>query len=193
VLQKTPTRSEQALLFARNFFKHPRMLGSLIPSSRFLINGLLKRIDWKRAEVIVEYGPGVGTITAEILRRLPEDGRLIVFETNREFVKYLGSSLDDERLHVVHGSAERVGAELERLGLDGADYVISGIPYSIMPPEVRRSILQATREVLRPGGKLLVYQFSPAVHPHLTEIFSEVRRGFEPLNILPAWLFFCRP
>jgi phospholipid N-methyltransferase len=58
------TRSGQALLFARNFFRHPRMLGSIVPSSRFLIKQLLEPIDWAQAHVIVEYGPCVGCITA---------------------------------------------------------------------------------------------------------------------------------
>ena len=54
------SRSEQALLFARNFFKHPKMLGSLIPSSRFLIDHLTRQIRWDKARVIVEYGTGGG-------------------------------------------------------------------------------------------------------------------------------------
>jgi len=190
---QSPSRAGQALLFARNFLKHPRMLGSVIPSSRFLINGLLKQVDWSRARVVVEYGPGVGTITAEVLKRLPRDGTMIVFETNADFVEYLRASMPDPRLHIVHGSAENVGEELTRLGLEGADYVISGIPFSTMPPQVRQNILRATVDSLRTGDKFLVYQFSPAVSPHLSELFSDVKKGFEPLNILPAWLFFCTP
>jgi phospholipid N-methyltransferase len=193
VLQKRHSRAGQALLFARNFLKHPRMLGSVIPSSRFLINGLLKHIEWKRARVIVEYGPGVGTITTEILKRLDRDGKLIVFETNGDFVEFLEATLQDPRVHIVHGSAERVDTVLAELGLSGADYVISGIPFSVMPPEVRVNILRTTHSVLDPRGRFLVYQFSPAVSPHLSEVFSEVRKGFEPFNILPAWLFFCTP
>jgi phospholipid N-methyltransferase len=190
---QSPSRAGQALLFARNFLKHPRMLGSVIPSSRFLINGLLKQVDWSRARVVVEYGPGVGTITAEVLKRLPRDGTMIVFETNADFVEYLRTSMPDPRLHIVHGSAENVVEELSRLGLEGADYVISGIPFSTMPPQVRQNILRATVDSLRTGDKFLVYQFSPAVSPHLSELFSDVKKGFEPLNILPAWLFFCTP
>ncbi|MGI9178923.1 MAG: class I SAM-dependent methyltransferase [Longimicrobiaceae bacterium] len=193
MLQQTPSRSEQALLFARNFFKHPRMLGSLIPSSRFLTKELLKQIDWKRARVIVEYGPGVGNITTEILRRLRPGGKMIVFETNAEFVEFLRESLRDPRLHVVHGSAERIGEVLQQLGFDHADYVISGIPFSTMPEEVRARILRNTRTALNPQGRFLVYQFSPAVLPYLKQSFREVRKDFEPLNILPAWLYFCTP
>src|SRR5215831_14170032 len=90
-----------ALLFARNFFRHPRMLGSIVPSSRFLIKQLLQPIDWPRAQVIVEYGPGVGGITAEILRRMRPDAMLIAIETNPAFVDFLRASFADERLRVV--------------------------------------------------------------------------------------------
>lgn len=194
MLQHRTSRTEQALLFARNFLKHPRMLGSVIPSSRFLINGLLKQVDWSTTRVVVEYGPGVGTITTEILKRLHPDGSLVVFETNRDFVEYLRSSIRDPRLHIIHGSAEHVDEELAQLGLDGADYIVSGIPFSTMPPSVGLNILRNTRSTLeRRSGRFLVYQFSPAVSNRLNDIFSEVRKGFEPLNIPPAWLFFCAP
>ena len=63
----------EALLFASNFLRHPNMLGSIIPSSRFLVDLVLEPIDWGRARVIVEYGPGIGTFTGEILRRMRSD------------------------------------------------------------------------------------------------------------------------
>src|SRR5713101_4494982 len=88
-------RSGHALLFARNFFRHPRMLGSIVPSSRFLIKQLLEPIDWAQARVIVEYGPGVGGITAEILRRMRPDASLIAIETNPEFVGFLRATTED--------------------------------------------------------------------------------------------------
>ncbi len=193
MIQSAPSRSDQLLLFARNFFKHPRMLGSVIPSSRFLINQVLGKIDWKRARVIVEYGPGVGTITSEILRRLGPDGKLIVVETNAEFVHFLRSSIRDQRLHVVHGSAAEVGRYLAEAGVERADYIISGIPFSTMPQEVREDILRSTRASLQPDGAFLVYQFSPKVQPYLESEFSAVERAFELRNILPAQLFFCAP
>ena len=189
----TPSRPEQLLLFARNFFKHPKMLGSLIPSSRFLIDQVLGQIDWKRARVIVEYGPGVGTITSEILRRMRPDTTLMVIETNEDFVDFLRESLPDPRLQIVHGSAADVGTLLEQRGLGSADYVISGIPFSTMPDEVRDSILRETRSALDPRGAFLVYQFSRRVLPYLEQVFQRVQRDFEPRNVLPAQLFYCIP
>jgi phospholipid N-methyltransferase len=186
------TRTRDALLFARNFFRHPRMLGSIVPSSRFLIKELLQPIDWNQARVIVEYGPGVGVITEEILRRMRSDAILIAIEMNPDFVTHLRSTLPDERLQVVEGSAELVGEVLERFGRGKANYIISGIPFSTIPAAVRERILRNTSEALAPGGAFLVFQFSTRVLEDLQRVFHYVRRKFEPLNVLPAHLFFCQ-
>jgi phospholipid N-methyltransferase len=185
--------SGDALLFARNFFRHPRMLGSIIPSSRFLIKQLMQPIDWERAQVIVEYGPGVGGITAEILRRMRPDARLIAIETNPEFVSFLRSSLPDPRLHVAEASAESVREILGQLGVSKANYIISGIPLGSMPQALREVILRKTAQALDPTGSFLVYQFTTRALPDLKRIFGYVKRKFEPLNVLPAHLFFCQP
>jgi phospholipid N-methyltransferase len=182
-----------ALLFTRNFFRHPRMLGSIIPSSRFLIKQLLQPVDWDKARVIVEYGPGVGGITAEILRRMHPDARLIAIETNPEFVSFLRRSLVDERFQVVEASAADVKEIMQKFGHSKADYIISGIPLGSMPQTVREPILRNTCEALATGGSFLVFQFTTRVLPDLYRFFRYVRRKFEPLNILPAHLFFCQP
>jgi phospholipid N-methyltransferase len=191
MFETRPSRSEETILFAKNFLQHPKMLGSLIPSSRFLVERLLSKVDWTRARTLVEYGPGVGTFTAHILKRMSPHARLIVFEMNGDFVRYLQRSFPDPRLHVIHGSAEHVGRELKRLGLEGADYIISGIPYTTMPEQLRSKIMQESREALNPGGAVLVYQFTRAVLPYLRACFNQVYQDFEPLNILPARLFYC--
>jgi phospholipid N-methyltransferase len=183
----------RSLLFARNFFRHPRMLGSIVPSSRFLIKQLLEPINWARARVIVEYGPGVGGITAEVLRRMRSEAVLIAIETNPDFVSYLRGSLRDPRLKVVEASAVAVDEILRRFGYLRADYIISGIPFSNIPPPLRERILRRTHDVLEPGGAFLVYQFSTRVLEDLKRIFGYVGRRFEPLNLLPAHLFICQP
>jgi phospholipid N-methyltransferase len=170
-----------ALLFFRNFFRHPRMLGSIIPSSRFLIKQLLEPIDW------------VGGITAEILRRMRPDARLIAIEMNPEFVSFLRRNLVDERFQVVEASAADVKEIMQRFGHTKADYIISGIPLGSMPVSVREPILRHTCEALAAGGSFLVFQFTTRVLPDLNRVFRYVKRKFEPLNILPAHLFFCQP
>jgi phospholipid N-methyltransferase len=186
------TRGGNVLLFTRNFFRHPRMLGSIVPSSRFLIKQLLEPIDWTRARVIVEYGPGVGSITTEVLDRMHPEAVLIAIETNPDFVSYLRNSFTDPRLRVVEASAVAVDEILRRFGYDRASYIISGIPFSTIAAPVRERILRKTCAVLEPGGAFLLFQFSTRVLQDLKRIFSYVGRKFEPLNVLPAYLFFCQ-
>jgi len=169
------------------------MLGSIVPSSRFLIKQLLEPIDWSRARVIVEYGPGVGGITAEVLRRMRPDAVLIAIEMNPDFVSYLRGSIPDERLQVVEASAVAVDEILSRFGHTHADYIISGIPFSTIGAPLRERILRKTHDTLEPGGAFLVYQFSTRVFQDLKRIFGRVGRRFEPLNVLPAHLFICQP
>lgn len=192
VLSQRTSRSEQLLLFGRNFIKHPKMLGSLIPSSRFLVNRVLDEVDWSGGRVFLEYGPGVGTFTTEILRRMRPDAVLIALETNTDFVRFLRGRLRDDRLHVIHGSAADADSALANLDLSHADYVISGIPYTTMPPALRDTILRKTHSVLDANGAFLVYQFTRAVLPYLQQVFGSVYQDFEPLNVMPARLFFCR-
>lgn len=191
MLRKASSTTSDLLLFARNFLFHPHMLGSIVPSSRFLVNQVLEPIDWRRARIIVEYGPGVGTFTGEILQRMHPDARLIVIETNVDFVKHLRESIADPRLHVEHASAADVQLVLQRLGYERASYVISGIPLGSMPDPVKAEIATRTRDALEPGGEFLVYQFTSRVLPVLRRTFGYVRRSFEGRNLPPAQLFVC--
>jgi len=109
-----------------------------------------------------------------MLRRLRPDGTLLAIEMNRDFVRYLRRTVPDRRLHVVEGSAADAESALAARGLRHADYVVSGIPYSTMPPAVRDRILRTTHDVLHQDGAFLVYQFTRAVQswPEVITCFS---------------------
>jgi phospholipid N-methyltransferase len=185
------SRASEARLFASNFLRDPYMLGSIVPSSRFLVSAVLASVDWSRARVIVEYGPGVGTFTAEILQRMRSDATLIVIETNRDFVKLLGERIADSRLVVAHDSAENVQEILEHRGMPCADYIVSGVPLGSMPKWLQSAIASASKDALDARGEFLVYQFTSRVLPVLRETFKNVRRGFELRNFPPAQFFVC--
>ncbi len=182
------------LLFLRNFFKHPAALGSVVPSSRFLTERLLRRVDFERARLIVEYGPGIGNISNAVVSKMHRDACCVLLEVNPEFVRHLRRIFaGDRRVRIVHGSAAIVEDVVRSLGFEAADFVISGIPFSTMPEALRFSILTASNRVLRQDGRLLVYQFTRTVLPELTSVFASVDEEFEPRNLLPARLFYCRP
>lgn len=185
------SRAAEIFLFASNFVRHPTMLGSVIPSSRFLVDAVLERVNWAKARVLAEYGPGVGTFTAEILRRMRGDARLVAIETNPQFVRFMQQSLPDERLIVECGSAEDVGEILASHALPRAHTIISGIPLGSFPRWLQVAIAEATRDALEPDGRFLVYQFTARVLPVLRETFPLVGRAREWRNFPPAQLFEC--
>ena len=96
----------QRLLFALNFFRHPFMLGSIWPSSRLpgRRGAAARRLGAGPGDRRIR--PGVGTITAEILRRMRPDAHLVAIETNEAFVKFLKS--------IVRRSAAARGQRIRR-------------------------------------------------------------------------------
>jgi phospholipid N-methyltransferase len=197
-VKKSAARSSSAALFAlalftRNFFKSPAMLGSVVPSSSFLVNDMMNQVDWNRARVVVEYGPGVGTFTREILRRMRPDAVLVAIELNTDFVEYLTDQVRDPRFRVVHGSAARVRSILAEQGLAPADYIISGLPYRNMTDSLRREILNESRLALKAEGSMVLFQYTRKLQPYLESSFSSVKRDFQLFNILPALIFHCTP
>ena len=176
--------------FLRGFLKNPVMVGSIIPSSRVLIDRMLEPVDWANTRLFVEYGPGVGTFTRPVLERLGPDATLLTIDTNPDFTRYLREHIDDERLVAVTGSAADVEKILKERSLGQADYVLSGLPFSTLPPGVGEDIAEATSKVIRPGGAFLVYQFSPKVRDFIAPHFEPIKRGFEWINVPPATLFW---
>jgi len=176
--------------FLRGFLKNPVMVGSIIPSSRVLIDKMLDPVDWANTRLFVEYGPGVGTFTKPILDRLAPDATLLTIDTNADFTRYLKEQIDDSRLVAVTGSAADVEKIITDRGFSQADYVLSGLPFSTLPPGVGDAIAEATSNVIRPGGAFLVYQFSPKVRDFIQPHFEPIKRGFEWINVPPATLFW---
>lgn len=180
----------QWAVFFRGFLEHPKMVGSIIPSSRFTIAKMLGPVKWDECRLFVEYGPGVGTFCGPVLERLRQDGALIVIDTNPLYIDYLNRTITDGRFTAVLGSAANVEAIVRDNGHDHADYVLSGLPFSTLPDGVGPEIAAATHRVVRPGGAFLVYQFSAKARDYMAKHFTRIDHGFEFWNILPCQLFW---
>ena len=176
--------------FLRGFLKHPVMVGSVIPSSKILIDKMLEPVDWPNTKLFIEYGPGVGTFTQHILDRLAPDATLLTIDTNPDFTSYQNRKYMDSRIQAVTGSAARVRKIMAERGFAEADYILSGLPFSTLPAGVGPAIAAETAEALRPGGAFLVYQFSPKVRQYIAPHFERIDKGFEWINIPPATLFW---
>lgn len=177
-------------VFLEGFVRHPVMVGSIIPSSRFTINKMLSRVKWNECKLFVEYGPGVGTFCRPVLDKLSRDGALIVIDTNPLYIDYLRRTITDSRFTAVLGSAADVEEIVRAHGHEKADYVLSGLPFSTLPDGVGPAIAAATHRVIRTGGAFLVYQFSTRARDYMARHFTRIDKDFEPLNVLPCHLFW---
>ncbi len=175
-------------VFFKGFVKNPVMVGAVVPSSRRTIERMLSKVDWEECRLFVEFGPGVGTFCRPVLEKLRRDGRLIVIDTNADFIAYLSRAIPDGRFTAIHGSAADVEGIVRAHGFEHADYVLSGLPFSTLPPGVGPEIMAATHRVLRPGGAFLVYQYTARARKLMGQYFRHIDKGFEPLNVPPCVL-----
>jgi phospholipid N-methyltransferase len=178
------------LMFFKGFLANPVMVGSVIPSSPSLIRKMLAPVDWKSVKLFVEYGPGVGTFSQEILDRLAPDATYIAIDTNPEFIDYLSHHFVDQRFRPILGSAADVEQIVNDSGFAHADYVLSGLPFSTLPSGVGPAIAKATFQTLRPGGAFLVYQFRAKARDYLIPYAKRIDKAVEYCNIPPCWLFW---
>ncbi|MCK5557186.1 MAG: hypothetical protein KAJ01_02330, partial [Candidatus Hydrogenedentes bacterium] len=118
------------LTIFKNLLKDVRV-GAVVPTSHVAVKRLCSRIDFDKARVIVEYGPGTGVFSKFILRRMSPESKLILVEINSEFCEIL-RRINDTRIHVFQDSAEDVGRILKECGENAADHIISGVPFSIL-------------------------------------------------------------
>ncbi len=175
-------------LFLGSMILHPRRVGAVWPTSRRAVEDLLDMEDLSRASIVVEFGTGTGVYTEEILKRLGPDGSFLAFEVDGGLAQAVSTRLPDPRLTVINDSAENVDRYLSGRK---ADAVVSSLPFTTLPGNLKQEILEAARDALRPGGSMLVLQYSKNTLPDLERLFGRIRRRFSPLNVPPAFLFAC--
>jgi len=174
-----------------SFFKNflgDRNVASVMPSSLFAVRRVCNKIDFDKKVTVVEYGAGSGVFSRFILEKMNPQSKLILIETNKNFVSSL-REINDPRVLVFNDSAENVGKILDECNLKDVDYVVSGIPFSFLDKDLKARIIRGTHDSLSTGGKFLVYQFSNHVRKHLKQSFNKTNTSFELFNIPPLFIF----
>ncbi len=177
--------------FLKQFWQEKKMVGAMSPSSRFLAEKMLKNIDFKKANTLVELGPGTGVFTKRLLEKMNPDAKLLVFELNDAFHEQLKNEIQDERMILIHDSAEFIQRYLQEQNLLFTDYVISSLPLANFPSKLKKSILDASFQSLKNQGKYIQFQYSLNSKKVLEETFQRVHLDFTPFNFPPAFVYTC--
>lgn len=182
-------KARRPLTFLAGFLRHPKEVGSVIPSSRALIRRILRFGGVSEARTVVELGPGTGVITKTLLKSVRPDAKVVGMEINPLYVKTLGQDIADPRFSIHNGPAIEVREALESIGENAADLVISGIPFSTLDKDEAVKTLENVRDSLAPGGRFLAYQFRSEVKRLADPVFGpgEVHQGY--WNIPPMRIY----
>ena len=159
-----------------------------MPSSKALVKRVARKMDFSEPRVIAEYGPGEGVHSREIARRMPPGSQLLLFELDPAFSRDLRRQfVDDPRVHVINGDAARLPEELERRGIPHCDYILSGIPFSILEIKKKRALLAKTYEALAEDGHFIIYQVTNELRQHAT-LFDRAESEYFLQNIPPMFI-----
>jgi len=177
-------------IFLKRFLQRPFQVASIIPSSRTLIRRVAGKMDFTQPRVIVEYGPGEGCHTREIVQRMHQDSQVILFELDAELAQHLEDQFrGDRRITILNTDAAHLPRELLKRSIPHCDYVVSGIPFSILEPEKKRELLRSTYDCLAPhdSAAFIIYQYTNELVAHCRH-FPRVESEYCLRNIPPSFV-----
>jgi len=149
--------------FFREFRQNFRQTGALLPSGFFLGRALVRPLRGPRPVArILEVGPGTGSVTCAIARRMQPNDRLDAVEINPRFASLLEQRLRRDRQLRQHGDNIQIitAPVQELLGESIYDYIISGLPLNNFTSTEVRSIFTAFTRLLKPGGSLTYFEYA---------------------------------
>lgn len=179
--------SDQAI-FLYKFLESPTIIGSITPSSPFLAQAMIKPVNWNQVRVIVELGAGTGVFTQYVHRLKHSDCRGIISEQDQVMRRRLMRMYEGLNYF---SHAEDIYLVIQNLGLSEVDCVLSGLPFANFPQVLRDRILDGVTSSLKPGGLFVMFQYSLQMKRQLQQRFSKIDIRFVPLNIPPAFVYYC--
>ena len=177
--------------FIKEFWKDKKMIGSMVPSSKYLAAKMLDHIPFKNTKLIIELGPGTGIFTEKIIQKLDVTTQLIVLELNSEFYQELKAKICHTNVHIKEASADKIGEIMLELGFEKADIIISSLPLANFSAKLRNSILEVVKESLNENGSFIQFQYSLNAYKNLKQLFPVVKLNFTALNFPPAFVYTC--
>lgn len=201
---------ERAAVTARFFRKGLQdfdTTANVVASSRWLVDAMLAAIP-SNAKIVVEFGPGTGTLTRAILSKLGPEAKLYAIELERGLLEGCVKSIDDPRLIGVHGSAVDAAQLLGPTVTGSADAVISSLGLSLMDEDIRQGIMAAAKELCATDAAFTQYAYVHAryvaysqqrkkfftwdARPFVRGVWPRVEETMVWKNVPPALVFTCR-
>lgn len=189
----------QCAEFLAEFVRKPGTVGAVAPSSSVLARRMVEWIDWPQVRTVVEYGPGTGAFTGQILASTEPGTRFFAIEINPRFVAALAESHPGVRIY--QESVANIEAVCRQEKVDSVDAIICGLPWAAFSDDDQTAFLEAMMAVLRPGGQFATFAYLQGLllpagqrfRRKLRSYFSQVERSRTAWrNFPPAFAYRCR-
>lgn len=146
---RSTTLSER-VSFLYRAIRSPLTVGSLMPSSRYLAKAMVRHInkfplqsDAKKRNIL-EVGPGSGSFTDRIIKRMGKHDVLYLVEFDKDFVKDLGKKYRDliqnKKIVLIKGDILQQSFPVK------FDHIISGLPLNSLGPDFTKNVFQKFKE-----------------------------------------------
>ena len=149
---------KSALQFLKMFVVSPSQTGAIAASSRGLSELITDAANLREGvSAVVEFGSGTGVFTARIMEKLPPGAIFFALELNPHFVAETRNKCPGVTVH--EESAVKVKECLSRHGLEYCDRIVCGLPWAAFQKDFQESLLNATYDALRPGGRFVTFAY----------------------------------
>lgn len=182
------------LQFLQGFIKKPTTVGAIAPSSPDLALKMIENVQADENNVVLEIGCGTGAITKYLQKLIPNRKSYIGIEIEKNFVDSLESEFPN--LNIVCGDACNASEIIADHQLGKISYIISGLPFVVLPKEVSEGILDEVDKMMEKGCLFRTFQYAhgynlpPAkkFRQRLNERYGTVEKSSLVLkNIPPAY------
>lgn len=185
-------KRKEGEVFFRRWLSSPKSMGSIWPSSQALARSVAACVAYEPGDTVVELGGGTGAITEGLIAQGIPRSAIMVIELDGKLSTFLERRLPG--CNVVRGDATRLREILAQRGIERVSTVISGLPMVGMPIEYQRAIVHQALALIRSGGTVLQYSYSPIPPVPTKQLGIEARIAAYVLwNLPPAAVWRYRP
>ena len=147
----------QSFNFIKQFLTHPTQTGAIWPSSTELAHVITDAACLSEASVIVEWGPGTGVFTEQILQKKSDKALFFAMELNPDFVRATQARCPTAQIY--HDSATETPAIMTQHQKSHCDAVICGLPWAAFSESLQDALLDTLIEILRPDARFLTFAY----------------------------------
>lgn len=149
---------------------------------------MCKWLDFENIDTIIELWPWTWAFTAEIVKKAKKDSKIILFELNKDYCKYLNKKYWD-KVEILNISADKIKENLGLLWIQKVDLIISWLWFLSMDEKIRDWIVSQCDYFIKKWAKFRGFTYFPKI---LKKVMKNYKINFIKkiyLNFPPAFIF----